>query len=140
MKKSEPTIPFVIVCIGALIAAYAIGLEIRKIRFKGAQIPAKVVTKSKKPAEGPAKDKVAAKPSTTLETPDQSQDTASAEEESTLSDETTQRTGAQFTIISKEERPDSMRESRPQLSEREGRPQLSERKSITQLSELSEED
>jgi hypothetical protein len=67
MKKSEPTIPFVIVCIGALIAAYAIGLEIRKIRFKGAQIPAKVVTKSKKPAEGPAKDKVAAKPSTTLE-------------------------------------------------------------------------
>ncbi|MHC4188956.1 MAG: hypothetical protein ACYSUB_04680 [Planctomycetota bacterium] len=86
MKKSEPTIPFVIVCIGALIAAYAIGLEIRKIRFKGAQIPAKVVTKSKKPAEGPAKDKVAAKPSTTLETPDQSQDTASAEEESTLSE------------------------------------------------------
>jgi succinate dehydrogenase/fumarate reductase flavoprotein subunit len=105
MKKSEPTKAFVIVCIGALIAAYGIGLAIRKIRFAGAQAKAKVVTKSKKPAEEPAKDTVAAEPGTTPETPVQSQDTPSAEEE--------------------EERPEPVRERFASRSQ-EGRLQISE--------------
>ncbi|MHC4324423.1 MAG: hypothetical protein ACYSUX_09130 [Planctomycetota bacterium] len=37
MKKSGTTIVFVLVCIGVLVAAFAIGLGIRKIRLGGAE-------------------------------------------------------------------------------------------------------
>ena len=103
MKKSGPTIAFVIVCIGAIIAACGIGLGIRRIRFTGAEGQAKMVTKSKKPAEEPAKDKVAAKPSTTPEIPGESQDRPSPEEESRAA--MSKRLAGEW------------REARPQLSE-----------------------
>lgn len=110
-----------------IIVAFAIGFGIREVRIAGAPAQPKVVAKSDKPAEEPAKEKVivAAEPGNTVETSAESQGTASAEEEPTLSSNTTQGTTAQFTIISKEERPEPMREGRPQ---------------ITHFSELSEED
>ena len=134
MKSVVSTKAFVIVCIGALIAAYGIGLGIRKIRFAGAKIQAKVVTKSRKPAEKPLTYKVAAKPGITPETTAQSTDNPSPEEEPGLSDESTQPTREQFANVFEEERPEPVRErfggrrreGGPQPSERGGRPQLSE--------------
>ena len=50
MKKSGTTIAFVIVCIGVLVAAFAIGLCIRKIRFSGATNESVTVSKPEKSA------------------------------------------------------------------------------------------
>ncbi len=135
MKSSGSTKAFVIVCIGALITAYGIGLGIRKIRFAGVEAQAKVVTKSRKPAEGPAKYKVAAKPGTPPETPSQSTDNPSPEEKPGLSSERTQPMREQFTNVSEEEKPEDMRERFSGRRQREGRPGHSERGSWAQLSE-----
>ena len=134
MKKSAPTIIFVIVCLGAIIAAFAVGLGIRKIRFAGVDTRAEVVAESKKPAEKPVRDEVAAKPSTTPQTPAQLEDTSSQEEEPGFSGERMQGMKEQPANVSEEE-PEPMRESRPQLSEREGRPQLSQQEAWAQLSQ-----
>jgi hypothetical protein len=50
MKKSGTTIAFVIVCIGVLVAAFAVGLCIREIRFRGATNEPVTVSKSEKSA------------------------------------------------------------------------------------------
>ena len=50
MKQSGTTIVFVIVCIGVLVAAFAIGLCIRQIRFGGAENESATVAKPEKSA------------------------------------------------------------------------------------------
>jgi len=50
MKQSGTTIVFVIVCIGVLVAAFAIGLCIREIRFSGATNESATVSKPEKSA------------------------------------------------------------------------------------------
>jgi hypothetical protein len=50
MKQSGMTIVFVIVCIGVLVAAFAIGLCIREIRFSGAKNESAPVAKPEKSA------------------------------------------------------------------------------------------
>lgn len=123
MKTSAPKIAIAVVWLGVLIAAYVIGLGIREIRFAGAQAQAKVVIESKKPAEEPVKDIVAAEPGTIPEIPDESENVPSPEEEPRLSDERMQGMRAQLTNVY-EERPEAVPErsgggwpESPQLSE-----------------------
>jgi len=110
MKTSAPKIAFVVVWLGVLIAAYVIGLGIKKIRFSEAEAQVKVVAKSEKPAEELARDKVAAKPNTTPETPIEWEDSPSPEEEPRLSGERMQGIRSQFTNGSEEESPGAVPE------------------------------
>lgn len=52
MKQSGTTIVFVIVCIGVLVAAFAIGLCIREVRLSGAKNESATAVKSEKSAGG----------------------------------------------------------------------------------------
>jgi len=52
MKQSGTTIVFVLVCIGVLVAAYAVGLGVREIRFSGAKNESQTATvPDKSPSE-----------------------------------------------------------------------------------------
>jgi hypothetical protein len=53
MKQSGTTIVFVIVCIGVLVAAFAIGLCIREVRLSGAKNESASAVKPEKSAGGP---------------------------------------------------------------------------------------
>jgi hypothetical protein len=56
MKKSGTSTLFVLVCIAVLIAAYGIGLGIRKVRFAGVETQVSAAAETEKPAGKPESD------------------------------------------------------------------------------------
>jgi hypothetical protein len=88
-----------------VIAAFAIGLRIREMRFAEAHAQAKAEAESEQPAQEPAGDEdiVAEEAGTAEEAPAESQETPSAEEELTSSSATSQPMRAQFASVSDEE-------------------------------------
>ena len=62
MKKSGMTIVFVIICIGALVAAYGVGVCIREIRFSRTQVEPEVTVEADKPGSESQPEGVEQKP------------------------------------------------------------------------------
>ena len=56
MKKSGTPTLFVLVCIAILLAAYGVGLGIRKVRFAGVEAQASAAAETEKPADKPESD------------------------------------------------------------------------------------
>jgi hypothetical protein len=81
MKQSGSTTVFVIVCIAVLLAAYGIGIGIRGIRFRAVEPETSAAAKSDKPADESEEKTVAANTAAAPESPGESEEEVSGEEE-----------------------------------------------------------
>lgn len=142
MKQSGTSTLFVLVCIAVLIAAYGIGLGIRKVRFAGSEAQASTTAKPEEPADTSTKDPVAADTSAASEPSEEAQEEQSQDEEQGEPDPERERPEGRrmmgegmrerFQNMSEEERQEAMAQMRERFG---GRGRGEGRGGFSQLSE-----